>query len=258
MSSDIGTNPISMAIKATKLSRSQYQLTHSIDKVVADSKAILDYETNVLNMDRSVQSIGVYPSDLHSYELFTYASLYENKEETYAMGLNTFIILQIEMIIKLCKPKAMLYYDMTLNGCPTEYIQSLGIEKVYVPNDESLFRSENLILKSESPFEVVYKTDILNGILPENVDLIIINAVNLSMTFDLDVIEKIFTAAKPGSAILLYNNNDYTSYYANNSEVDEKTLHHPLYDVHEAVAKLENCYSYHIASPAGITVITKK
>lgn len=258
MSSDIGNSPISMAVKAVKLSKSQYQLSFSLDKLIEANKKILDYEVNELEMDRSVQSIGVYPSDLHSYELISYGSLYENKEETYLLGISTFQVIEVEMVIKLLKPKSLLYYDNPIAGTTTEYIQSLGIEKVYLPNDENLFRSENLILNQEIPFDIVYKSDILQGILPENIDLVIINAINLSMTFDIDVIEKIYNGINSGSVIVLFNNNDFTTYYVNNDEVDEKTTHHPLYDVNEAIMKLEECYVYHIASPAGITVIVKK
>jgi len=254
---EIGYSPISTIIKGNKLSNTIYQQVVSYSDITDRSKAILDYEKDTLSLDRSNQSIGLPPSVLHAYELLSLASQFDEKQNSYALAGMQYMAGQVEMVISLYKPKNVLWMNLPAHGLPREYINQFNFENFYVVNDEQLFRDEHVIENSETPFTVLEEADILSGVFPSTIDLIIMDTVSFSSLFDLSALEKIYENLAVGGVILLYNNNDYITYYANNDEFEEEKPYHPIYDVNQQIKTLNNALVYHISTTAGITVIIK-
>jgi len=258
MSNDTGFSPISVAIKSNKLSKTKFEEVVTTNGAIENCKKILQYEKDTLNLDRSNQSIGLPPSLIHAYEAVSFAEQMDDKKNSYAVAMIEYMAAQVEMIISLLKPSVITFFSNPSHVFTYDYINSFNLEKVYVPNDEYLFRSENIIENAECPFDVVSKNSLIDGEIPEETELLIADVTDISSHLDIDIISKMYSSMKNGSAILLFNNNDFYSYYANNDEFSELKLDHPFYDVNESIKNLQNCYYYHIGTSAGITVIIKK
>lgn len=258
MSNDIGFSPISVAIKSNKLSSTKLHEVVPSSKIIENCKKVLTYERDTLGLDRSNQSIGLPPSFIHSYEAISRAEEMDNPKNSYALAIIEYITIQFELVVQLMKPSIVTLLSNPSHILTYDYVSSLGFDTVYVPNDELLFRSENIIENEECPFNVVSKNSLLNGEIPEGTDLVMADAIELASYLDIDIIPKIYSSMKQGSVIVLININDFYSYYANNDEFDEDKPDHPIYDINQSIKNLDNCYYYHIGTSEGITVIIKK
>lgn len=250
---------ISTSIKANKLSNTLFASLITEEKLKDYCSLVLSYEVNDLNLDRGVQSIGVLPSDIHNYEnLVVYNNTSNDKTESYPYHAVAARSMQLEMAIMLNKPSSLLFYNASFWAYPVDYLESLPVETIYVPNDEDLYRAENVYLNREVGIEVVEKADLDNGIMPNGVDMICINAVNLSGQFDHTLLSKLFEGLPVGGVIFLDNNNDFLSYYLNKSDTKAENLSNPLYDLNIAINSLENALVYHIPTSIGFTIIIKQ
>ena len=258
MSNDIGFSPISVAIKSNKLSKTKLHEIVPSSKIIENCKKVSIYEKDTLGLDRSNQSIGLPPSYIHACEAVSHAEQLDDVKNSYGLAIVEYIANQFELVVQLMKPSVMTLLTNPSHVFTYDYISSFGFDSVYVPNDESLFRSENIIENIECPFNVVSKNSLLNGQIPEETDLLMADAIELSSHLDIDIVPKIYASMKQGSVILLYNINDYYAYYANNDEFDENKPDHPIYDINQSIKNLDNCYYYHIGTSEGITVIIKK
>lgn len=258
MSNDIGFSPISVAIKSNKLSKSKLHEMMPSEEIANRCKIVFEYEKNTLSLDRSNQAIGLPPSFLHSHEVISYATQIENPKNSYALTAIESQGNNIEMIFNLIKPSVLTIFSYPAHVWSYDYLNSFGFTKVYVPNDENLFRAENLLEMQECPFEVLDKQSLLQGQIPEETDLLYADASDLASNLNIDILENLFNNMKSGSAIILVNINDHFSYYANGDEFDENKMDHPHFDINEAIKRLDNCYYYHVGTTSGFTLILKK
>lgn len=258
MSNDTGFSAIAVGIKSNKLSKTIFHEVVGINKLIENCQKILDYEKNTLNADRSNQSIGLPPSLIHAYEAVSYADQIEDPKNSYAAAVTEYMVGQVELIFQLLKPSVVVLFTNPTHSFTYSYISSFNFEAVYVPNDEYLFRSENILEQQECPFNVVSKLSLINGEIPNDTDLLVADVTDLSSYVDMSILENIYENMKSGSAILLYNNNDFYTYYANNDEFSEDKMDHPIFDINQSIKNLPNCNYYHIGSTAGVTIIIKK
>lgn len=258
MSSDIGFSPISVAIKANKLSKTKIQNLVSTEDIINRSQVIFDYEKNTLNLDRSNQAIGLPPSFIHSHELLSYSSELDNPKNAYAVAAIESQANNIEMLMMLMKPSVVTIFSNPVHVWSYEYLNSFGFTKVYVPNDENLFRAENLLEMQECPFEVIDKEILLDGHLPEDTDLLYMDATDVASYLDIDILRNLLNEMKSGAVAVLININDHFSYYANGEEFDENKMDHPHFDIFETIRTIDNCYAYHVGTTSGFCVIIKK
>jgi len=258
MSSDIGFSPISVAIKANKLSKSKFHEMMPSQEVADRCKKIFEYEKDDLSLDRSNQAIGLPPSFLHSHEVISYSSQLAEPKNSYALAAIESQANNIEMILTLMKPSVITIFSNPVHTWSYDYLNSFGFTKVYVPNDENLFRAENILEMQECPFEVVDKETLLNGEVPVDTDVLYADATDLASYVDIDILRNLFTSMKSGSIIILININDHFSYYANGEEFNEEKMDHPHFDINETIRTLDNCYYYHVGTTSGFCVIIKK
>lgn len=258
MSNDIGFSPISVAIKANKLSKSKFHEMMPSQEVAERCRKVFEYEKNDLSLDRSNQAIGLPPSFLHAHELISYSSQLAQPKNSYALSILESQANSVEMIFTLMKPSVITIFTNQVHAWSYDYLNSFGFTKVYVPNDENLFRLENILEMQECPFQVLNKEALLNGEVPADTDVLYADAVELASYVDVNILRNLFTNMKSGSVVLLTNINDFFSYYANNEEFDENKMDHPLFDIIETIRTLDNCYVYHIGTTSGFCVIIKK
>jgi hypothetical protein len=250
---------ISTSIKANKLSNTLFGNLITQEKMKDYCSLVLSHEVEYLNLDRGVQSIGVLPSDIHNYEnLVAYDNTSNDGTESYPYHAVTARSMQLEMAIMLNKPSSLLFYNASFWSYPVDYLESLPVETIYVPNDEDLYRAENVYLNREVDVEVVEKADLDDGIIPNGVDMICINGVNLSSQFDHTLISKFFEKLPVGGVIFIDNNNDFLSYYLNKSDTKAENMSNPLYDLNIAINGLEDALVYHMPTSIGFTIIIKQ
>ena len=163
MSNYIGFSPISVAIKSNKLSKTKLHEIVPSSKIIENCKKVSMYEKDTLGLDRSNQSIGLPPSAIHTCEALSHAEQLDYPKNSYGLAIAEYIVGQIELVIQLMKPSVLTILSNPSHVFTYDYISSFGFDSVYVPNDESLFRSENIIENIECPFNVVSKNSLLNG-----------------------------------------------------------------------------------------------
>lgn len=258
MPDDIGFSPISVAIKANKLSKTKFHEIVPTSEAVERCRKIFDYEKNTLQLDRSNQSIGLPPSLIHTHEAISYAAQIDNMKNSYAVAALESQINNMEMLIRLMKPSILTLFTNSCHVWTYEYLNSFGFTKVYLPNDENLFRLENILEMQECPFDVYSKQSVIDGNIPQGTDMLIAEATEICSYLDLDIVDNIINGMKSGSVIVLYNINDHFSYYANNDEFDESKNDHPIFDINESIKNNNNCYCYHVGMTSGFSVIIKK
>lgn len=250
---------ISTSIKANKLSNTLFGNLITQEKIKDYCNLVLSHEVEYLNLDRGVQSIGVLPSDIHNYEnLVVYDNTSNDKTESYPYHAVAARSMQLEMVTMLYRPSSLLFYNASFWAYPVDYLETLPVDTIYVPNDEDLYRAENVYLNREVDVEVVEKSDLDNGIIPNGVDMICINGVNLSSGFDHTLLSKLFEKLPLGGVIFIDNNNDFLQYYVNKSDTKAENLSSPLYDLNLAISSLENALVYHMPTSIGFTVIIKQ
>lgn len=250
---------ISTSIKANKLSNTLFGNLITQEKIKDYCNLVLSHEVEYLNLDRGVQSIGVLPSDIHNYEnLVVYDNTSNDKTESYPYHAVAARSMQLEMVVMLYRPSSLLFYNASFWAYPVDYLETLPVDTIYVPNDEDLYRAENVYLNREVDVEVVEKSDLDNGIIPNGVDMICINGVNLSSGFDHTLLSKLFEELPVGGVIFIDNNNDFLQYYVNKSDTKAENLSNPLYDLNLAISSLENALVYHMPTSIGFTVIVKQ
>ena len=228
----------SVVLSETKLSEviSDEKLKERCEKVY--------YNEVGLDVDRSVESIGRFPTEFHNYELIAKGLI-----EYYDMV--NFGTMQAEMIIKTARPKAVLFTNPSFVLFPHEYLEEAFNFNVYVPNDENVYREEYVISEGlESQLNVVDPLDIQNAVIPEDVDLIVTNGSYLVSNANPNILEDLYNALPQNGIILVLISNDYTNLYA-------KKAQSPLWDLHERIKSLPAANSYHIPTFIGFTVIVK-
>jgi len=262
MSSPSGLNAISVAMIANDMSKTIFKNDYQ-EKTSEYCKQVFEYEVDDLSMDRDRREIGIYPSDLHSYELMGKApeaieSGLINGARAFAIETNTFLVGQLEMAIKLAKPTSIVFMSCNFFAFPLDYLESLNIENVYIPNDENVYRAENIYLNRECNLNVLDPSDLQNGIFPSNVDMFVANATHISMGINSNAIQEMYDHLPINGVLYIINSNDFMAYYDNVASSDTASAEgHPMYDVTTAISALENALVYHIPTGAGFTVIIK-
>jgi hypothetical protein len=250
---------ISTSVKANKLSNTLFNNLITREKIKNYCSLVLDNEVKNLNLDRGVQSIGALPSDIHNYEnLVIYNNSSNDGTESYPYHAVAARSMQLEMAIMLYRPSSVLFCNASFWAYPVDYLESLPVETVYVPNDEDLYRAENVYLNREVGVEVVEKADLDNGIIPDGVEMICVNGVNLSSGFDYSLLSKFFDKLPVGGIIFIDNNNDFLQYYVNGSDTEIQNLTNPINDMNLAIANLPDSLVYHIPTSIGFTIIIKQ
>jgi hypothetical protein len=253
------TRPISNSLKGNKLSKTLFKNLITESKIKNYCSTVLTHETEDLNLDRGIQSIGVMPSDIHNYEnILIYDDSSDNGLESYPYNSVMLRAMQLEMAVMLYKPSSLLFYNASFWSYPVDYLESLPVENVYVPNDEDLYRAENVYLNREVQVNAVEKTDIDAGLLPDGVDMICVNGINLASKFSQDLLPLLFENLPVNGVIFIDNNNDFLQYYFNGSDTKVENLTNPIYDLNAAIANLEGALVYHIPTAIGFTVIIKQ
>jgi hypothetical protein len=249
----------SHCVKANKLSKTLFNSLISEPKLRDYCSKVLNYEIEELKLDRNPNSIGAYPSDIHSYEsLVTLSNSSNDGTESYPYHVLSARSMQLEMVIMLYKPSSVLFYNAFFWAYPVDYLESLPIQTIYVPNDEDLYRAENIYLNREVGVEVVEKADLDNGIIPDGVEMICVNGVNLSSGFDHSLLSRLFEALPVGGVVFIDNNNDFLQYYINGSDTQVHNPANPIHDINLAIFNLPNSLVYHIPTSIGFTVIIKQ
>jgi hypothetical protein len=250
---------ISNTVKSNKLSKTIFKNLITELKIKDYCSKVINYETQDLLLDRSAQSIGVYPSDIHNYQSIVNRDRTSNNgEESLPYNVASLRAMQLEMAIMLHKPSNLLFYNASFWCYPIDYLESLPVENIFVPNDEDLYRAENVYLKREVNVQVVDESDLDSGIIPEDVDMICINGVNLSANFDQTLLSKLFEKLPVGGIIFIDNNNDFLQYYINGTDTKPENLSNPIYDMNIAIEALPNALVYHMATTVGFTIIIKQ
>ena len=108
MVSSNNLNAMSVSIIANDMSKTIFKSTYE-DNISEYCKQVLDYEVESLELSRTRRDIGIYPSDLHSYEIISMAKDPAKFEmiiegRSFPVEVNTFLVGQLEMAIKLAKP----------------------------------------------------------------------------------------------------------------------------------------------------------
>lgn len=251
--------PMSNALKGNKLSKTLFKNIITESKIKNYCSQVLDNEVNQLNLDRGVQSVGTMPSDIHNYEnLVIYDKSTIEGTESYPYSAVMLRAMQLEMAVMLYRPSSLLFYNASFWSFPVDYLESLPVDNIYVPNDEDLYRAENVYLNREVDVNVLEKSDIDAGILPSGVDMICINGVNFSSKFSQDLLTLLFEALPVNGIIFIDNNNDFLHFYSNGSDTEFQNLDSPINDLNTAIASLNNALVYHISTAIGFTVIIKQ
>lgn len=224
-----------------------YSDTH-YDQIISDQD-LIDMASSVyaneigLEADRSVESIGVFPNSLYTYQQVS-------NGHTDAMAAIRLVALQLEMLLKLAKPTGVLFFKSAFMSAPHNYLDSLLSCPVYVPIDEDLYRSENNWLNGPTPLNTVNISDIEEGIIPADVNVVVFYCTALVSSVNTDIITNVFESLPSGGIMIFMENNNYqTTYIA--PEVD-------LYDdLANLIKSIDNSKSYHISTGTGFTVLIK-
>lgn len=251
--------PMSNSLKGNKLSKTLFKniITESVIKDYCSQ--VLNHEVNDLNLDRGVQSVGIMPSDIHNYEnIVIYDHSTPDGSESFPYSAVMLRAMQLEMAVMLYKPSSLLFYNASFWSFPVDYLENLPVDNIYVPNDEDLYRAENVYLNREVNLNVVEKADIDAGVLPVGVDMICINGVNFSSRFSQDLLSTLFDALPVNGMIFIDNNNDFLHLYSNGSSTKAENLGNPINDLNIAIANLNNALVYHISTAIGFTIIIKQ
>lgn len=249
---------ISTTIKANKLSNTLFNTLMTQEKIKNYCNLVLNHEIEDLKLDRGVQSIGVMPSDIHNYENFmTYDNTSNDGTESFPYHTVAARAMQMEMAVMLYRPSSLLFYNASFWVYPVDYLENLPVQTIYVPNDEDLYRAENIYLNREVKVEAVEKEDLDNGIIPNGVDMICVNGVNIAGSIDFTLLPKLFEQLPVGGIIFIDNNNDFLQYYLNKSDTKTENYSNPLYDLNNAIKNLTNALVYHMPTSTGFTVIIK-
>jgi hypothetical protein len=251
-------NIISNVVKAVKLSKTLFQDIISQEKMTDYCEKVLSHEVNDLSLDRSIQSIGIRPSNIHQYENFImYKDLASDSNDSLPYSAAASRAIQFEMVLSLLKPKNILFYTSSFWAFPVDYLEQLSVENVYIPNDEDLYRAENVYLNREISLNVLESSDLDLAIFPEDIDLVCVNGTVVASNLNQDLLLEIYSKLNSGSVIFIDNNNDFLQYYVNGSDTDPVNLSNPLHDLNQAIGLLPNSSVYHIPTMAGFTVIIK-
>jgi|688.fasta_scaffold00336_48 hypothetical protein len=262
MVSSNNLNAMSVSIIANDMSKTIFKSTYE-DNISEYCKQVLDYEVESLELSRTRRDIGIYPSDLHSYEIISMAKDPAKFEmiiegRSFPVEVNTFLVGQLEMAIKLAKPSSIVFMSCNFFALPLDYLESLNIENVYIPNDENVYRAENIYLNRECNLNVLNPADLQNGIFPSNVDMFVANATHISMGINPNIIQEMYDHLPVNGVLYIINSNDFMAYYDNVVDISIASVEgHPMYDVNTAIAALDNALVYHIPTGAGFTVIIK-
>ena len=236
-------NLLNTIVNAMVLSETKHSEIISDEKLKERCEKVYYNEVG-LDVDRSINSIGRFPTEFHNYELIA-----KGLVEYYDMV--NFGTMQAEMVIKTARPNAVLFTNPSFVSFPHEYLEEAFDFEVYVPNDENVYREEYVIAEGlESQLNVVDPLDIQNAIIPDGVDLIVTNGGYLTSNANPDILENLYSALPQSGIILVLISNDYTNLYA-------KKAQSPLWDLHERIRALPGASSYHIPTFIGFTVIVK-
>lgn len=235
-------NLFTSMLKAVEYSNTHYDEVISEQDLIDMASSVYSNEIG-LEADRSVESIGIFPNSLYTYEQV-------NNGHTGAMAVIRLVALQLEMILKLAKPTGVLFFKSAFMAGPHNYLDSLLSCPVYVPVDEDLYRSENNWLNGPTPLSTVSSSDIEQGIIPADVNVVVFYSTGLVSSIDTDIVANVFESLPSGGIMVFMENNNFqTTYVA--PEVD---LYH---DLAQLIKSINNSKSYHIPTGTGFTVLIK-
>jgi len=235
-------NLFTSMLKAVNYSNTHYDEIISEQDLISMASSVYSNEIG-LEADRSVESIGVFPNSLYTYEQVS-------NGHTDIMAAIRLVALQLEMVLKLAKPTGVLFFKSAFMAAPHNYLNSLLSCPVYVPVDEDLYRSENNWLNGPTPLSTVSSSDIEQGIIPADVNVVVFYSTALVSSIDTDIVTNVFDSLPSGGIMIFMENNNFqTTYVA--PEVD---LYH---DLAELIKSINNSKSYHIPTGTGFTVLIK-
>lgn len=245
-------------LKANAMSKTLFQSNFE-EKIIGYCTEVSKYEIEDLELNRTRQEIGIYPSELHTYELISQIPQALGNEIPYILETNTTSVNQVEMVLKLAKPSCVLFQKANFYTFPVDYLQELGIQTIYIPNDENVFRAENIYLNSECPLEVYDYTLFEDGIIPEGIDMMVLSALHLSMSQNKELLSALYNQLPENGIIYMYNSNDFMSLYDWRDKMSKNlNEEHPFFDIHSAITQLPNALFYHIPTGSGFTIIVKQ
>lgn len=235
-------NLFTSMLKAVNYSNTHYDEIISEQDLISMASSVYANEIG-LEADRSVESIGVFPNSLYTYQQIS-------NGHTDAIAAVRLVALQLEMLLKLAKPTGVLFFKSAFMSAPHNYLDSLLSCPVYVPVDEDLYRSENNWLNGPTPLNIVSISDIEEGIIPADVNVVVFYCTALVSSVNTDIITNVFESLPSGGIMIFMENNNYqTTYIA--PEVD-------LYDdLANLIKSIDNSKSYHISTGTGFTVLIK-
>lgn len=236
------TNLLTSIANAVDLSQTEFDSIITSEKLKENCSSVYANEIG-LDVDRSVESIGQFPSEFHNYQLL-------------ADGLSEYVTavrfgaIQLEMMLKVADPENVLFTNPSFVNLPHEYI-TLGFPfNAYIPNDENLYRAENIYSNTESSLNVLDPLDIQNGDIPTNIDMIVTNGTYLSSNPNQNILSDLYSKLSSGGIILVAISNDYMNLYSRKNV-------HPMVSVHDQMKQLPDATVYHVPTAIGFTVIVK-
>ena len=235
-------NLFSSMLKSVEYSNTHYDEVISEEDLVNMASSVYSNEIG-LEADRSVESIGVFPNGFYGYEQVS-------NGHTDAMAVARFTALQLEMLLKLAKPTGVLFFKLDFMVSPHNYLDSLLSCPVYVPVDEDLYRSENNWLNGPTPLNTFDSSELEQGILPADVNVIVFNSQSLVSDPDTEIVQNIFGLLPSGGVMIFtYNNNYQTTYVTPETDLYD--------DLAKLIKSIDNSKSYHISTGTGFTVLIK-
>jgi hypothetical protein len=229
-------------LKAVEYSNTHYDEVISEEDLQNMASSVYANEIG-LEADRSVESIGVFPNSFYTYEQVS-------NGHTDVMAATRFNALQLEMLLKLAKPTGVLFVKSGFMTSPHNYLDSLLSCPVYVPVDEDLYRSENNWLNGPTPLSTFDSSELEQGILPADVNVIVFNSQSLVSDPNTEIVQNIFGLLPSGGVmIFMYNNNYQTTYVTPETDLYD--------DLAKLIKSIDNSKSYHISTGTGFTVLIK-
>lgn len=240
---NLEVNSLMIIGQANDLSKTDHQEIMTLEKQVQNSQSVYSNEVG-LDVDRSVASIGRFPSEFHNYELLA-------KGLEFYAELSNFSGSQAEMVINLLNPTGILFVHPSFFIFTHEYLSTAFNCDIYVTNDENLYREEMVINpNTETPLNVIDYEDLKEGLLPESVNLIAINTSFLANEQNELLLEKLYESLPSKGVIMLFESNDYYNLYQKKSE-------HYSYQLHTRIKDLPGARCYHVPTFIGYTIVIK-